>query len=518
MVSSRRYALLLLVSFILQWTSAWSHLHTNPSILRRVRKEIPFEGREKTEKTLTLGKEILSLVKDTVETLKANDIKDIVKSLSVFAGIAPGIGTVASSLINMVLIFIPQNDPVLDAVNKGFAEVNQKLDSLSIQISNLQTDVEWFNFASAYSRDEVTILSAWRKYIELHQSSQSLQSLEDRRRLSEIFKNFYETSGAESSVSNFYQYLTVEGVAIHQNLNRLLRDKFKCDIKIISSYNFYLSSLLWKGMVLNQMYWKLIGLHTSTKEDQHVQMFNKVFEAQLAGIDYCKQNYESYMKLDVLEAAKSLSPDNKMAIAVKVKEVLDNKYNWYKWGVVVYNKAEKHNHRVIEATEIDAGEVIVLVRFIRHTDVTFYQDRAKRTAELCFRRKYCSEITEVVQKCKDNTYPASGLEDNFFYLKQHATETHAFYSEDFAEVPEPLHQVDCYWTYSSLGKVSLHYSVEMPVCSNVQCQNSGTCERVLLSNQWFCRCSTGYYGEYCEQQFDTSRIPGRENPDPPADQ
>ncbi|MED6251998.1 hypothetical protein ATANTOWER_005594 [Ataeniobius toweri] len=97
-------------------------------------------------------------------------------------------------------------------------------------------------------------------------------------------------------------------------------------------------------MVLNQFYWRLIGFNTTTKEDEHVQMFKKVSEAQLAAIDYCLQNYEDYMKKDVVETVKGLSTDDKQAVALKVKEVLDQKYHWYNWVVVVYNKANKDNH------------------------------------------------------------------------------------------------------------------------------------------------------------------------------
>ncbi|XP_047212508.1 SE-cephalotoxin-like [Girardinichthys multiradiatus] len=507
MVSSLRSASVLLASLILHWTSACTHFSTDLSEVKRIKKDLAFEDREKTDRILNLGKDILSLLKDGVETVKENNIRDIVKNLSVFAGLAPGIGAVAFSIINMVLILIPQDDPVLTEVKKGFAEVNRKLDSLSFQISNLATDVEWFNYASVYSRDEVTILNAWDKFNDLRQNSNLVQSAEDRLRLAEIFTSYYEFSGAESSVSNLYRYLTVDSTSLSANLNNLLKKKFKCDITKIGKYNLYFSSLLWKGMVLNEFYWRLIGFNTTTKEDKHVQMFKKVSEAQLAAIDYCLLNYEDYMKKDVVETVKGLSTDDKQAIALKVKEVLDQKYNWYSWVVVVYNKANKDNHIVLEATEIDAGDTIVLVRFVRDGDMKF-QDHGKRMVQNCFRGKSCSNLEP--DKCKythNPPYDVSGHESGSLTIifNQYATVTHAFYVEDAVEVPAPFHQEDCSWSTFSSGKVSFHYSREQSVCNEDKCQNNGLCERVLESNQWFCRCKNGFYGEHCELQ--TSKTP-----------
>lgn len=173
-------------------------------------------------------------------------LTSVLKGLTNFASLAPGLGAL-SSVINMILIFIPQDDPVLNQVKKGFAKVNRELDSLSIQISNLATDVEWFNYASVYSQDEVRILSAWRKFSEFFKT----HGLNDFKHLAEIFTNYYEYTQAESSVINLYRYLTVSSTSLSGNLNDLLKRKFKCDIHEIGKYNLYFSSLLWKGMVLN---------------------------------------------------------------------------------------------------------------------------------------------------------------------------------------------------------------------------------------------------------------------------
>uniref|UniRef100_A0A3Q2P905 EGF-like domain-containing protein n=1 Tax=Fundulus heteroclitus TaxID=8078 RepID=A0A3Q2P905_FUNHE len=520
MASQRWAGLFLLASLILllHWTNTSARSVDDApeaqSLQRRAQRQLPDSTREQVQESTEVVKSSLTVIKEVIENIPVDKVTDVMKSFSKIASLAPGIGTLVASVLNMVLAFIPQENPVLNEVKKGFAEVNRKLDSLSIQISNLAADVEWFNYASVYSRDEVTILNAWEKFNELRQNSNLVQSAEERLRLAEIFTSYYENSGAESSVYNLYRYLTVESASLHENLNNLLKKKFKCGINIIGRYNLYFSSLLWKGMVLNQFYWKLIGFNTESKEAEHVQMFKKVSEAQLAAIDYCLQNYEQYMKKDVEETAKGLSADDKTAVALKVKEVLDKKYNWYKWVVVVYNKADKDNHLVFGATEVDAGSIIVLVSHTLHgaqIDVPY----VKKTAETCFSNGYCTNIR--TDQCQESHRPQpwGGASSSVqIVFNEYAIVSHVTYNEEFAEFPAPLHRVGCSWSTGG-GRISIHFSRKLPVCTNYPCQNNGRCERVLDSNEWFCRCPNGFYGEHCEQRIDTRAAPKKDAIFPP---
>ncbi|MEQ2199982.1 hypothetical protein XENOCAPTIV_018805, partial [Xenoophorus captivus] len=321
---------------------------------------------------------------------------------------------------------------------------------------------------------------------------------------------YYENSGAESSVSNLYRYLTVNSTSLSANLNNLLKKKFKCDITKIGKYNLYFSSLLWKGMVLNQFYWRLIGFNTATKEDEHVQMFKKVSEAQLAAIDYCLLNYEDYMKKDVVETVKGFSADDKQAVALKVKEVLDQKYNWYNWVVVVYNKANKDNHIVFDATEIDAGDIIVLVSYYFYIGL-IYGTQHKKTAEKCFNNEYCQNIR--IDQCHKEGWGVVDLTVAAM-LKYNGMITHVTYDEDFAEVPAPVYRVGCYW-FPAGGMVSIRFKDRLNFCRLNLCQNNAKCKTILDSNEWFCQCPTGFKGKHCEHRIDTRTAPKKDVIFPP---
>lgn len=239
---------MLLASLLcLYWTtsSARPHDPVTPDLSPpyRARRDLPEDSRDQADQVLNAVKDSLSLFKDVMENINPDKVVGVIKSLSNFASLAPGIGGVVSSVISMVLVFIPQDDPVLKAVKEGFAEVNRKMDSLSIQISDLATDVEWFSYISVYSQDELRILNAWRKFNEFRESGELMRG-EDKQRLAQIFTNYYENTGAETGMINLYHYLTVTSTSLSGNINELLKRKFKCDTSQIGKYNLYLSSLL----------------------------------------------------------------------------------------------------------------------------------------------------------------------------------------------------------------------------------------------------------------------------------
>ncbi|XP_015255416.1 PREDICTED: uncharacterized protein LOC107101141 [Cyprinodon variegatus] len=505
-MDQKRSTLMLLASIIvLHWMTVFAKSDSSNSTLNIIKRQLPPETREKTQKTLNVAKDSLSLFKDVVNMMNSEKLTTVMKGISRFASLAPGVAATAFSVVNMVLAFIPQDDPVLNEVKKGFNEVNRKLDSLSVKISNLATDVEWFNYVSVYSRDEATILNAWKRFNDLHLHSNLVKRAKDGLTLSEKFIRYYENSGVESSVSNFYRYLTGTSISLHGNLINLLKKKLKCDINKMGRYNSYLSSLLWKGMVLNQFYWKMAGVNMKGKEDQPAQLLKKVSEAQLAEVEFCLQNYEDYLKKDVVEIVKDLSPDNKKAIADQVKEALDNKYSWYCWVVLVIGKEK--NHLLHTEFTFNINGLLVGVDYTVKANMINVK-QVKDTAKECFEYQDCNTVKEP-QSCSRRWYPRDHSDEIFIPFEHYAKVTQVTYGDQYVEVPTPFQRLKCkWWWWNGLGWskydswISVHYSRNESVCKSHQCKNNGTCRRLLRSNEWLCDCLDGYYGDTCEKKLD----------------
>ncbi|XP_032364553.1 cephalotoxin-like protein [Etheostoma spectabile] len=523
MAFPRLSASMLLASLILllYWTTSSARSHdptsTNLSPPYRVKRDLPFEAREKVDRalaTLAEAKALLPLIKKGLEKFDSQKLTAVMKSLSNISSLVPGIGGLITALVNMALIFIPQTDPVLNEVKKGFAEVNRKLDSISIQISNLATDVEWYNYASVYSQDEVRILNSWKRFSDLLQNSNLLTNEEDKLRLAEMFVNYYENTGTESSVSNLYHYLTIRDTSLSRNLNDLLTKKFKCDIQEIGKYNVYFSSLLWKGMVLNQVYWKLIGLDSTGIEAEHTKMFKDVYETQKLTVHYCLANYKHYLKQDVVEISKGLSADDTTAIANKVKRFLDSKYFWYNWVVMVY-KDEDKNHELYNMIKIPAGTTTVNVGHVQKAE-EISKEAVKTNVDGCYARDYgkhypprpavpittdvttCKKIQTSISQCRRDT--GAGPIGEFVKVM------HASSSVDLVQVPEALLTIKCIVDkWYNPYKLFVYYSRTCHDCEKNPCKN-GKCIPLWDTNEYLCECPPGYYGDRCETRIDINNI------------
>ncbi|CAI5652728.1 unnamed protein product [Oreochromis niloticus] len=518
MASPRWSTSMLLASLILllyrMTSSARSHdsTSTDLSALDRFKRILPEDTKDKTEKSLSVVKDSLTVIKDVLDSIKTDNIADVLKGISGFASLAPGIGSLVSSIIMLVLVFIPQRDPL----KEGFAEVNRKLDLLSIQISNLATDVEWFNYASVYSQDEVRILNAWKKLTEFRENSGLVKTAEDRLRLAEIFTNYYENTAVEASVANLYHYLTVSSTSLSGNLNDLLRKKFKCNIGEIGKFNIYFSSLLWRGMVLNQLYWNLIGFNPSDKEAEQTKMFKTVSEAQISAVKFCLYNYKEYMEKDVEEISKAMNPDNKQAVADQVKKALDKKYNWYNWVVLVHDTGNDKKHIFYNMQDIPVGKITVAVGY---TQKTKEEKKEEVINELisCYTQPQTHQISKKLTEQRVET-PCDNIAQEIPRCSQTVANTsvsqfvkvmHASYKGKIAKVPDALQSSTCLSSniMPKIGEIHIYYSRTLPLCTPNPCKNNGKCEKLLDSNEWLCNCPDGFYGDKCENIFKINKTP-----------
>ncbi|KAL2086897.1 hypothetical protein ACEWY4_017956 [Coilia grayii] len=491
-------ALMLLASLILlSWTTSFAGLDPSGNYIPGA-KELPFEVRGQTQQALDSVEKTVSAMKYVIDvTTKHKDtVATLFKGLSKFAEAAPVIGW-GFSVINTFLAFVPQHDPVMQELKNSFAVVNSKLDSISVQISDLVTDVEWFNYASVYSQDEVCILNAWKKYTDFFGNAQS----NDINFLAKAFVNYYEYTQVEASVDNLYHYLTVHRTYLTKNLNELLVTKLECDVMKILKHNWHFSSVLLKGMSLNIFYWELIGFNTTSKEAEHNHMFKTVFEAQSKVINKCLKEHMYYVKKDVERTAKPISSDLQR-IAQRVKEALDNKYSWYKWVVIVYKRSREEEEDVIPhntMTKIPVSDDIIVA--VTHTQHGVMEANAKDAVNWC-NHKYLSCLTE-------NQTSVYNINDMKFELNlvDHVKVTHYTYGkQDFGEAPKPYRALTCKVITKNkntyLYTIAVHASKMSHRC-DLECGNNGTCEKLLDSNQAWCKCKDNYFGDRCEKKTNT---------------
>ncbi|XP_061576481.1 uncharacterized protein LOC133442489 [Cololabis saira] len=477
---------------VLWSASAWSDSSTNPSALTRFKRgPITPDTKQKIEKSLNVAVKTLTVFKDVMSKIDPNQVTTVLKALGDFAALAPGIGTAIAAVIGLVLLFIPTEDKVM----KEFADVNRKLDSISMQISQLKTHVKVSSYLSAYASNEATIINAWKELEELKkkQFNDNTQDKIDK------FIQYYKDTNVRKDVDNLFHFLTVEGISISENINTLYKEKFKCHLKYMGIYSLYLNDLMLKGMILNQAYLKLT--HQSSPDAQLVDKLKKLYEIQKNTFSECYNSYEKQMETDVEEIAKSLSPDDKMGIATQVKAHLDDKYGWYNWLVVVYNTKDDKKHQIYDMTKINANTVTVAVTYTLKVSPAEEESVGQAISEIS---KKC-DVEQLREYPIVLPSPGGGRSQRYVSLSEYAKIGDVIHrNKDVAEFPEPLRIIKC---KNRIHKsVALHYSRKVEVCAPNPCQNGGVCKRLLESNDFLCECQDSFYGDLCEKKVDTDKI------------
>lgn len=523
MVTLRLLVLLLLLCF----TPAPAVSHDLPAgeALEpcRVSRTVPVRSREKVVASSQVLQRSLKLAGAVMGTSGSRTVAAMMKSLQNLASLAPLIRGLVSSFVTVAMAFVPQENALKD-MRAGFTELNQNLDTLSIQSSIGVVDAAWSSYASVYSRDELAVLNAWKKFNEFREGSELGRSPEVKVQLARVFSTYYQDSGAEDGFLNLYRYLTQSSTSLGENMDQLLRTRFRCNLDELLRYHLHISGLLWRGALLRLLHWRLAGFSSPLQEAEHIQMFQRVSAVQRATVDFCLDNYERYLQEDVVEITKKLSPGRETDIAAQVKKHLDQKFSWNSWVVYVFrsNLDTLHLFPTMTTIPVDQfypgiGKLTVAVGYTQRED---REDAAALRKELgsCYEKSTkpppnqrsdivdtteCEQMAREIPRCSRQVHgvPLRDLVKVMVVGPAYQRETN-----EVGEAPEALQLLDCIMD-NLPAKVSIHLSRNRTVCAAGWCLNGAACWSLLDSNQQLCDCPHGYYGDRCQHEMETIPVP-----------
>lgn len=464
------------------------------------------------EKGITLSKELLKGL-DDVATLvtKSKEITDtiqkVLKVFDVFGKIASSFGFLGS-LISLIFAFIPKSDPTFNFMKEQFSEVNRKLDSVSLQISELQTEMEWTNYASAYGKDENAIKNSWVKLKELMDNGPIATTDEQKSRLAEQFTSFYITTGTESSVANLYRYITESSaVSLNKNLLQLVIEKSNGDFKVLTQYSSYFTALMVSGLQMNVFYYKLKGYDAEKKANEAgTQLSNALLAIQDALIQ-CANDFPKWAEKDAQKLGTERFSDNKQ-LAARIKEHLEQKFIWYDWFVIAHSNDAKN--------EYTYGQSISFT----------VQD--KTVVHLIHREKKATPDQTIVNYVKsqwlqEDLYlgECENMEGKFLQIFGARAVSHIQYlhavrkPSDYAQTSDSDVELNCgtllfkkarqeQKPFGDIRTINIFLKsselVQNAPCSKVNCGN-GQCEPLKDTAQGFCRCNSMYRGSTCEESI-----------------
>ncbi|XP_028848177.1 SE-cephalotoxin-like [Denticeps clupeoides] len=455
----------------------------------------------KVEKGLTTCEELLKgldeLTQAVTKTKEATQM--IQKVLKVFDGLAKVAASLHffGALLSFIFAFIPQSDPTLEFLKEQFAEVNRKLDSMSLQISTLGKEMEWASYASVYSKDENNIRNSWAKLKEFIASASAAKTQEQKTRLAERFTTFYESTATESSVADLYKYITEShGSSLNKNLLQLVVQKSSGDFAILTQYSSYFTALMVSGLQLNLFYYKLKGYDAAAKAKEAEGELGNVLSAIQDALINCADGFETWAEKDITKIGTQPFSDNK-DLASKIKKHLDQKFKWYEWTVIAHPKDAKGEYSSGSSISLLVQDKTVVHVIHQEKGYTVNQ-RIKDDIKVQFKDVFPQITCETM---KDELVQIVGIK-----IMNHVQFLHAvLIRDDFAQTKAADIELQCstplYFIDTDHRTIRLFLKskdvVENPPCSKLKCQN-GECKQIKDTTEGFCKCQKMFHGPTCE--------------------
>ncbi|KAI2666703.1 hypothetical protein H4Q32_025797 [Labeo rohita] len=461
--------------------------------------DIDVSQASQVEKGISLSKEFLQTINDVAEAVSKDKGKDLASLFGTLGKVFSSLGKVAASfgftgsLISFIFGFIPQSDPTFEFMKEQFTEVNRKLDSLSLKISTLQTEMEWTTYASTYGKDENVIKNSWAKLTEFIKTAPVASTKEEKTRLAERFTTFYENTGTENSVANFHRHLTENSpVSLNKNLLKLVIEKSNGDFNVLVQYSTYFTTLMVSGLKLNLFYYKLKGYDGKVKAQAAVtQLYNTLSSIQDALIE-CPGGFEKWAYKDAVKISSRRFSDTK-TLTSDIKNHLERKFHWFKWVVIAHSKGAKNEFTFGQSIYVDVQEK-TSVHLIHQEKGSAVDQILKQNVRSCLQK----ELSLIIPQCgtmKDELLHRFGAK-----VASHIRFLHAVTKpSDYAQTDVADIELNC-----QLGGRNFNFflkgnkGVVKPPCSDVNC-NNGECKPIKGTTHVLCKCHKMFHGPACEE-------------------
>ncbi|XP_051747435.1 SE-cephalotoxin-like [Ctenopharyngodon idella] len=465
--------------------------------------EISIKQVSQVEKGMAFSKEFLQRVNDVAEVLKkrADTARDsLLKVLKIFSSlgkVAAGFGFIGA-FISFILAFIPQSNPMFNFMKEQFAEVNRKLDSLSLQISTLQTEMEWTNYASSYGKDENVIKNSWAKLTEFIKTAPAASTQEEKTRLAERFTTFYENTGTENSVANLYRYITENNpVSLNKNLLQLIIEKSNGDFNVLVQYSTYFTTLMVSGLKLNVFYYKLKGYDAEVKAKEAVTQLSNTLSAIQDALIECAGDFEKWAQKDAVKLSNQRFSSSK-DLATDIKEHLESKFHWFKWIVIAHSNDVKNEFTFGQSINFYAQEK-TSIHLIHQEKGSVVDQNTKDSIKSSLQKEMSSlSMTLQCETMKDELLSRFGAKVTKHIWFLHVVTKPSDYAQtDVADIELSCHPGNLNFRHFH---IFLKGNILKSPCSDVNCKH-GECKPIKDTTQGFCKCHKMFCGPTCEESI-----------------
>ncbi|KAM4568643.1 rapunzel 6 [Fundulus diaphanus] len=291
-------------------------------------------------------------------------------------------------------------------VKEQFLTVRNKLDVLSSQLEDIDSEIKKGKLDSQYFSAEENIRNQFRKYMDILEAKQQFREVKTRLFLEHFAKtggdkNLYVLYDALMGTNSFGEPI-LEIVERYVARNRRLLEDFCVRLKEL--FCLGLIALLGHGA---------LTLQSQEEEQDKIQEWStKIQEVESkmkATIESCTAAFPEQAKLDVQRLLQEKEEENLQDAAQRLLEFLQKKYDWVSWSVRLINhsgsayrnlRAGKHFHHVAGQNWFEVLQVndISLVVSFSTKPQPVPSDCIRRLMEGPGKKGNAPEVVEVLEK------------------------------------------------------------------------------------------------------------------------
>ena len=268
--------------------------------------------------------------KEVEKKPKSKSMRTLKKIGRMLGKLAPFLG-VAGFLVPFILAFFGATDPKLKIIQRGFFEVNDKLDEIDNQLQKIKVLIKSDVQKATYIKVESDItFGYWQmklmfKEIENTQKGCKTKQQCSREKTKIAERYVKKMERAENALHTLLRGVSGTSSKVQKSLMSVIMTETKCNIPQMMSFYEKMFSLSRQGQMVSTVLQQLQGSQTSVLESTNHWLKNmyafrdRMYEAT----NHCYKNVRDNVYNDLKEMS-GMDVDD-----IKIK--LDQKYDWIEW-------------------------------------------------------------------------------------------------------------------------------------------------------------------------------------------
>uniref|UniRef100_A0A3P9DDX8 EGF-like domain-containing protein n=1 Tax=Maylandia zebra TaxID=106582 RepID=A0A3P9DDX8_9CICH len=446
------------------------------------------QGKEKLKSALknkenlkNIGEPFLTLITGIGNAVKDTS-HDILKSATSVVNVVPVVGAVFSLLMTIAIVIDEHvNDKSL------LKDIKEEFEKIDLKLEKHHRELKWNIWAAAtYSKPEMKIRTAWTEYKTLLGSLAGAKDQDERKRHEKSFIEAY--SKYEKASREMGELLKKTGKSFINNLGDELAEYVKCHEKEIIEYTYLILTLIFKGNMMNQFYYRLKNIQSEARNDE---MKKNVYP-----LAYLLFYLMTYVKQDVKPLIdKSKKRDD---LAQEVWDFLQKTYDRYDWMVVGFI-TKKSRHKTIKTLN---KHVLTGFQDVSTDRITVAVSRQVKGTQ-----SKVQEVSTAIEKCIKKKVLCYKVEET---LRRSHQSIKAKEANPKAKIEDPADDEDEVNAApeNPSDQTPYIYTGEYP-CAKQDCgqrKGRGKCVKMKDMFLGICRCNYPYYGLHCENDINDYAI------------